>query len=166
MGTGFYFKENYILTNYHVIEGFDEIKVGFYKSEELFNVEIVGFDIYLDICILKTSNSVSNLLKCNSTHLKEGLIVVSVGMPQGLDFTSTIGMISSLNHGIRLENGSIINDVIQLNTFLTEGNSGGPLLNMNSEIIGINCLSLFNKDKISFALKINFVIKIAEKLIN
>ncbi len=165
-GTGFYFKKNYILTNYHVIEGFNKIKIGIFNHEELFDAEIVGFDKYLDICVLKTLKSTKYLLSCDSSKLREGLLVISMGMPQGLEYTSNIAMISSLNHCISLENNVVINDVIQLNAFLSQGYSGSPLLNIFSEIIGMNTLSLFNKDNISFALKIDFVLNIANNIIN
>lgn len=165
-GSGFYFKKNYILTNYHVIEGFYKIKIGVYGDTELFDAKVIGHDKYLDICVLETSRSTKFLLRCNSHDLKEGYLVVSMGMPQGLEFTSTIGMISSLNHSIHLENNEVITEVIQLNNYLSLGNSGGPLLNIYSEIIGMNTLSLFNTDNISFAIKINFVLKIANNIIN
>lgn len=163
-GTGFFLDQNHIVTNFHVIEDADKIKIGMYQKKQLISVEIVGFDVYYDIAILKIHDCNISLLKCNSKNLKEGQIVLSIGMPFGLDFSSSIGMISSLNHCIKLENGNVIKEVIQIDEKLLPGCSGGPLINMNSEIIGLNTL-MFMEDKVSFALKIDFVMEIANKII-
>ncbi|MBR6993667.1 MAG: trypsin-like peptidase domain-containing protein [Methanobrevibacter sp.] len=164
-GTGFLFKENYIITNFHIVENSEKIEVKTYMQNEYETAEIIGFDKINDICVLKSSKYNSNILKFSSNKLNEGEIVITIGMPYGLDYTSTIGIISSLNHSIRLEDNSILNDVIQTNMKLHPGNSGGPLVNLNCTVIGMNTMILNEYDNISFALKIDYVIDIAEKII-
>lgn len=83
-------------------------------------------------------------------------------MPFGLDFCSTIGIISSLNHSLKNEYGNIISEVIQVDNTINPGNSGGPLLNTMGDIIGMNTLSIYDSNKISFALKIDFIKEIIE----
>ncbi len=163
-GTGFFFKKNYILTNYHIIKDAEYIKVGLY-SQELWDAHVVGVDINVDICVLKVLNSVDSFLKINSYQIKEGDVVVTMGMPYGLEFTSSIGIISSLEHSLRLENNSVIDEVIQLDANLSPGNSGGPLVNLNNEVIGITTLSLLEGCNIAFAIKIEFVMDIVNNII-
>lgn len=78
-------------------------------------------------------------------------------MPFGLDFCSTIGIISSLNHSLKNEYGNIISEVIQIDNTINPGNSGGPLLNIEGNIIGMNTLSIYDSNNVSFALKIDFI---------
>ena len=164
-GTGFFFKKNYILTNFHVIEKSKFIKVGLYLKDELWDAQVVGFDKNADICVLKVSIFNEHLLKMSSSYLREGDIVITTGMPHGLEFTSSIGIISSLNHALRLDNGSIIDEVIQFDANLSPGNSGGPLVNINCEVVGMSTLSLDFQSTISFALKINFIMDIVENIL-
>ena len=140
-GTGFFFKKNYILTNYHIIKDAEYIKVGLY-SQELWDAHVVGVDINVDICVLKVLNSADSFLKINSYQIKEGDVVVTMGMPYGLEFTSSIGIISSLEHSLRLENNSVID-----------------------EVIGITTLSLLEGCNIAFAIKIEFVMDIVNNII-
>lgn len=163
-GTGFFFKKNYILTNYHIVENSKKIEVKNYFHDEFKIAQIVGFDKYKDICVLKVSGFNSNLLNQSSENLREGQIVLTMGMPHGLDYTSAIGIISSLNHSIRLEDNSIIEDVIQLDMNLHPGNSGSPLVNQYGVIIGMNTLTLTKHNNISFALKIDYVLNIVDNL--
>lgn len=164
-GTGFLFDYEYILTNYHVVESADQIKVGLYFKNELISVKLVGFDSYSDIAVLKITKLNINLLELNANNLREGQLVLSIGMPYGLEFSSNLSIISSLEHSLKLDNGSIINRVIQIDEKLIPGCSGGPLINMNSEIIGMNTI-MFMEDKISFALRIDFVLEIVNNIID
>ena len=107
----------------------------------------------------------NSFLKINSYQIKEGDVVVTMGMPYGLEFTSSIGIISSLEHSLRLENNSVIDEVIQLDANLSPGNSGGPLVNLNNEVIGITTLSLLEGCNIAFAIKIEFVMDIVNNII-
>lgn len=164
-GTGFFLRKDYILTNFHIVKNSKKIEVKTCSNDEFKTAEIVGFDEYCDICVLKVSETNFKLLNHSSKNLKEGEIVLTMGMPYGLEYTSTIGIISSLNHSIRLENNSIINEIIQTDMNLPPGNSGAPLVNQDCVIIGMNTLTLNTYDNISFALKIDYVINIAEKII-
>lgn len=164
-GTGFYIKNNYIVTNFHVIRKADEVIIESYDKTK-YSAKIIGYDEIYDICILKCSKTNFKLLKCNSKYLKEGQFAIAMGMPMGLEFTPTIGVISSLSHSIKLSNGELFDEIIQFSGKLTSGNSGSPLINNNLEIIGMNTYSLFEEDDISFAIKIDFVLKIANKILN
>lgn len=160
-GSGFFVKKNYILTNYHVIEKLNIIQVELIDGS-IYLAKIVFEDKYYDICVLKINYEKNSLLKLSSKNLKEGNIVISIGMPFGLDFCSTIGIISSLNHSLKNEYGNIISEVIQVDNIINPGNSGGPLLNTMGDIIGMNTLSIYDSNKISFALKIDFIKEIIE----
>ncbi len=164
-GTGFYFKKDYIVTNFHVVKKACNVIVESFDKEEYF-AKIIGFDEIHDICILKCNKSKEKVLCCNSNDLKVGQFAVAIGMPMGLEFTPTIGIISSLSHSIRLNNNEIFNEIIQFSGKLTSGNSGGPLISSNLEIIGMNTYSLCYEDDISFAIKIDYVLKVANNIIN
>ncbi len=138
LGTGFIIdKEGYILTNNHVVEMADEIKVTL-KDESIFEAKIIGRDPETDIALIKIENAknFSALKLGDSDSLEVGDWVVAIGNPYGLGHTVTAGIVSAKyrdNVGI-----GTFDNFIQTDASINPGNSGGPLMNINGEVIGIN----------------------------
>ncbi len=177
LGSGFIFKrkgnEYYILTNNHVIRGADKIIVRLsdkteYKGKD---VEIVGKDPRTDIAVLKIkSNKELPVAKLgDSDQIEVGDWAIAIGNPFGLDRTVTVGVISAKGRsGIRLPEGPDYQDFIQTDAAINFGNSGGPLVNIKGEVIGINTAITTPSGGfigIGFAIPINLAKYIAEQLI-
>ena len=127
-------KEGHILTNYHVIADMDKIQVELYDGR-VEPAEIVGTDPDTDIAVLKIkADNVTPLLLGNSDEVKVGQMVFAVGNPLGLQETVTRGIISAKSRVV--DDSSL--EYFQTDAAINEGNSGGPLVNLRGEIIGIN----------------------------
>jgi serine protease Do len=126
----------YILTNYHVIKGADEIKVKLY-DKRVFDGTVIGFDAKTDIAVVKIKADGLRAIKWGySDKLKVGETVIAIGNPYGLNLTVTTGIVSATgraNVGI-----SDYEDFIQTDAAINPGNSGGPLVNVKGELVGIN----------------------------
>jgi len=126
----------YILTNYHVIRGADEIKVKLY-DKRVFDGTVIGFDAKTDIAVIKIKADGLRAIKWgDSDNLKVGETVIAIGNPYGLNLTVTSGIVSATgraNVGI-----SDYEDFIQTDAAINPGNSGGPLVNVRGELVGIN----------------------------
>ena len=136
LGSGFVISEDgYIVTNNHVIDGADEIVVEFYSGEKL-EAEIVGTDPNTDIALLKTESDepLPFVSFGDSDVARVGEWVVAVGNPLGQGFSVSVGIISARNREL---SGSY-DDYIQTDAAINRGNSGGPLFNMEGEVIGVN----------------------------
>ncbi|MBW2608828.1 MAG: Do family serine endopeptidase [Deltaproteobacteria bacterium] len=139
LGTGFIIdKEGYILTNNHVVEKTDEIKVKL-DNEKEFDAEIIGRDPKTDLALIriKTDDPLEPLPFGDSDRLEVGDWVVAIGNPFGLDHTVTAGIVSAKYR--RIGAGAYEN-FIQTDASINPGNSGGPLLNTNGEVVGINSI--------------------------
>jgi serine protease Do len=158
LGTGFIIdKDGYILTNNHVVEMADEIKVTL-EDETVFDAKVVGRDPETDIALIKIDNA-KNLkpLKLGDSDILEvGDWVVAIGNPYGLGHTVTAGIVSAKyrdNMGI-----GTFENFIQTDASINPGNSGGPLMNIDGEVIGINS-AIFSQTGgsvgIGFAIPIN-----------
>lgn len=174
-GSGFIYKADdnygYILTNNHVIEGSNAVKIINNEGVEA-EAKILGKDVYLDIAVLRIDKEY--VLKVapvgDSLSLEVGDTVFTVGSPNGRDYIGTVtkGIISGLNREVTvsLSNGYYIMDVLQTDAAINPGNSGGPLVNVNGEVIGINSLKLV-KDEIEgmgFAIPMEEVLLYVERL--
>ncbi|GLI54356.1 MULTISPECIES: DegQ family serine endoprotease [Thermodesulfovibrio] len=126
----------YILTNYHVIKGADEIKVKLY-DKKVFDGTVIGYDAKTDIAVIKIkANGLRPIKWGDSDKLKVGETVIAIGNPYGLSLTVTSGIVSATgraNVGI-----SDYEDFIQTDAAINPGNSGGPLVNVRGELVGIN----------------------------
>ena len=178
LGSGLIFSNNgYVITNTHVIRDASEIFVTLVGGKK-FEAELIGFDELTDIALLKVDAlnlPVSDL--GDATKLNIGDWAIALGNPLGLfdlsyQPTATIGIISGLNidFGIK-ENNYVYKDMIQTDASINEGNSGGPLININGEVIGINTFimtgSIYKKGSIgiAFSIPINRVLDIVHELI-
>jgi len=140
-GSGFVIdKAGHIVTNYHVVQGADEIRVSF-SNRDTVEAELVGTDPSTDLAVLQVDESASALTPLplgDSAKVEVGDQVVAIGNPFGLDRTATAGIVSALQRLIRAPNQFTIDHVIQTDAPINHGNSGGPLLNTRGQVIGVN----------------------------
>jgi serine protease Do len=154
LGSGFIIdKEGYVVTNNHVIENADQIKVKL-DDETEFDAEVVGRDPNTDLALLKieSDNELPVLKMGNSDDLKIGQWVVAIGSPFGLERTVTAGIVSAKG---RVIGSGPYDDFIQTDASINPGNSGGPLLNMKGEVVGINTAIIASGTGIGFAIPVN-----------
>ena len=141
-GSGFFISnQGYVLTNNHVVDGTDTVKVVLADGTEE-SAKVVGTDRYSDIAILKVDGSVPAVAKLgDSSLLQSGETVIAIGSPLG-DFknTVTVGVVSATDRSIDSGQGYEIEGLIQTDAAINHGNSGGPLVNLAGEVIGINTL--------------------------
>lgn len=138
-GSGFLINaDGTIMTNNHVIENASRVSVVFNNGKTV-SATIVGTDPVHDLALIKVDPSavsgVTPLTLADSTTVKPGQMAIAMGAPFGLDETITVGVISGLNRSV---SGSQLTGMLQTDAALNPGNSGGPLLNANGEVIGIN----------------------------
>jgi S1-C subfamily serine protease len=141
LGSGFVVdKAGHIVTNFHVIEDGDEIRVSF-SNRDTVGAELVGTDPSTDLAVLRVDAEASALTPLplgDSDDVRVGDPVVAIGNPFGLDRTATAGIVSALQRLITAPNDFAIDHVIQTDAPINRGNSGGPLLNAKGEVVGVN----------------------------
>ena len=129
--------EALVVTNNHVIDGADEIKVQLSDSRE-FNAKLIGRDSHTDLALLKLENAknLTQIDMADSDTLEVGDFAIAIGNPYGLGQTVTSGIVSALGRsGLNIEN---IENFIQTDAAINSGNSGGALIDLNGKLIGIN----------------------------
>jgi S1-C subfamily serine protease len=142
LGSGFVVdKAGHIVTNFHVVQGADKIRVGF-SNRDTVEARLIGSDPSTDLAILRVNVDASALTPLplgDSDRVEVGDSVVAIGNPFGLDRTATAGIVSALQRLIRSPDPQFsIDHVIQTDAPINKGNSGGPLLNDRGEVIGVN----------------------------
>jgi S1-C subfamily serine protease len=141
LGSGFVIdKAGHIVTNFHVIRGATSIQVSF-SNNERFKAKLVGVDPSTDIAVLKVGVKASALKALplgNSDGVRVGDQVIAIGNPFGLDRSVTAGIVSAVQRRIEAPNQLSISHVIQTDAALNHGNSGGPLLNAQGQVVGVN----------------------------
>lgn len=160
IGSGFIINEDgYILTNYHVVEGANEVSVLLSTGEEV-EATVVNYNQEKDIAMVKLADGVKVpgvATLGDSDALYAGQEVIAIGTPLSTEFsaTSTKGIISAINRDVETETGVTMN-LIQTDAAINPGNSGGPLINSNGEVIGINSMKLVTTEVegIGFAIPI------------
>ncbi len=163
VGSGFVIsKEGYILTNNHVVEEADSIKVKLAGGKEL-EGRVAGRDPKTDLALVKIDGAadLQPLKLGDSDALKVGAWVVAVGSPFGLEQTVTAGIVSDKG---RVIGSGPYDDFIQTDASINPGNSGGPLINMQGEVVGINTAIIASGQGIGFAIPINMAKEIASQL--
>jgi serine protease Do len=158
-------KRGFILTNAHVIERAEKIKVVL-KDEREFEAKIVGADPDSDLAVLQidAQKLLPSIEMGSSDDLMIGETVIAIGNPFGFSHTVTTGVISAIDRSIRTEDREYL-DFIQIDASINPGNSGGPLLNINGDLIGINTAIYAKAQGIGFAIPINRAKKIIADLI-
>jgi 2-alkenal reductase len=133
--------DGHILTNHHVIEGAREVRVVLADGSEL-PASIVNYDVFADLAVLKADGAMPAVAPLgNSDQLKPGETVIAIGSPLGaFKNTVTVGVVSGTGRMIDTGNGYVMEGLIQTDAAINQGNSGGPLVNLAGEVIGINTL--------------------------
>lgn len=170
-GSGFVAsRDGYIFTNAHVLEGADVVKVGF-SSRKTYVASVVGVDKKADVAVLKIDAPRDELVPLafgDADAVRIGERVLAVGTPFALQNTVTAGIVSAKGRRDRVGMGDSYQDYIQTDAAVNPGNSGGPLVNLRGEVIGINA-AIYTRTGgymgVSFAIPINMAMKIAEDLI-
>lgn len=161
-GSGFFVSDQgYIITNNHVVEGTTNVNIVLSNGTQE-KATVVGADQYNDIAVLKTDGQVPAVAKLgNSDVLKPGETVIAIGSPLG-DFknTVTVGVVSATGRSIDTGQGYQIEGLIQTDAAINQGNSGGPLVDLAGEVIGINTLIVRNTGRGSVAEGLGFAIPI------
>ena len=173
LGSGFVIdRTGHIVTNYHVVEGAEEVAVNFSSGDEQVPATVVGVDPSTDLAVLKVDVSGSALTPLplgDSDGVEVGDPVVAIGNPFGLERTVTAGIVSALQREITAPNGFTIDHAIQTDASINHGNSGGPLLDAQGEVIGVNSQiqsgGVDGNVGIGFAVPVNTVRQIASQLI-
>jgi putative serine protease PepD len=170
-GSGFvYDTDGHIITNDHVVDGANSISVAFADGTK-YSAKVVGTDPSSDLAVIKVdapSSKLHPLTLGDSSALEVGDGVVAIGSPFGLDETVTAGIVSALNRDISSVNRFTISGVIQTDAAINHGNSGGPLLNMSGEVVGVN--SQIESDSggnegVGFSVPSNTVSSVVSKLV-
>ncbi len=133
--------DGYLLTNNHVVEGTSQVSVVLANGEER-AARVINSDPYADLAVLKVDGPMPAVATLgNSDLLKPGETVIAIGSPLGeFKNTVTVGVISATGRAIDTGNGYVMEDLIQTDAAINQGNSGGPLVNLAGEVIGINTL--------------------------
>ena len=138
---GFIFrKDGYILTNNHVVNGAQRITVRLFDGREFKDVQLIGFDPNTDVAVLKidVQAELPVLPFADSDRVKVGQFAIAIGNPFQLNYTVTTGIVSGKGRMLLPAFTMHYQDFIQTDAWINRGNSGGPLLNIHGEVIGIN----------------------------
>ncbi len=172
-GSGFFITDQgYIITNNHVVEGTQAVTIVLSDGTEQ-KATIVGTDPYSDIAVLKTEGKVPSVAALgNSDALNPGKSVIAIGSPLGnFKNTVTVGVVSATGRSIDTGKGYQVEDLIQTDAAINHGNSGGPLVNLAGQVIGINTLIVRNTgsgdvaEGLGFAIPVNTAQAVAQQII-
>ena len=169
MGQVLFLRNNYILTNYHVVEDATEVIVSLSDRRE-YVAEIIGVDQLSDLAVLKVDGDDLPVVRVgDSDELKVGDWVVAIGSPFSFDFSVTAGIVSA--KGRSIQNNNIGNYVpfLQTDVAINPGNSGGPLFDLDGNVVGINS-QIYSRSGgyqgLAFAIPINVAVDVADQIID
>jgi serine protease Do len=161
--------DGYIMTNNHVVENANKVTVTL-SDGSAFEATIVGTDTQTDLAVVKIDANNLSYLHFLSDSLEQLSVldpVVAVGnalaLPGGP--TWTLGVVSNLGRSIEVDTGAVLNDIIQTDAAINAGNSGGPLVNMAGQVVGINVAIASNAENIGFAISTDTAIPVVQSLI-
>ncbi len=166
-------KEGYVLTNNHVVEGAESLEIILADGTTL-PAELIGVDIYADLAVIRAEGEIPAIVSWgNSDALSAGETVIAIGSPLGSFMnTVTVGVISATGRSIETSSGFLMEDLIQTDAAINSGNSGGPLVNLAGQMIGINTLVVRGDgmggaiaEGLGFAIPSNSARAITEQLI-
>ena len=170
-GSGFVIdKKGHLLTNFHVIQGADVVRVTLFDGSA-HPAKVIGVDASNDVAVLKVDAEPARLhpvVLGDSSRVLVGQKIMAIGNPFGLERTLTTGIVSSLDRSLKAKNGRTIKGIIQTDAAINPGNSGGPLLNSQGQVIGMNTAiisSVGQSAGVSFAVPMNSISRILRQLI-
>ena len=166
MGTGVVIdSRGYVLTNYHVVQGVENIEVATGDREQT-TARLLAHDPETDLAILKieTQRPLPTIKLGTSSDLMLAETVSAVGNAYGYEHTVTVGIISQLGRTVQVNDEQIYRNLIQTDAAINPGNSGGPLLNTYGEMIGINVAVRIGAQGIAFAIPVNDAMEVAARL--
>jgi len=160
--------DGYILTNLHVVEGAETLRVTLYDGQ-VQQAKVLGVDPANDLAVLKI-NPPANMTLCtipygDSSKLEVGRRVLAIGNPFGLDRTLSQGIVASLGRTLRTPHGRLIKGIIQIDAAINPGNSGGPLLDTAGRLVGINTAIASNNNGLSSGIGLAIPINIAKNIV-
>lgn len=165
-GSGFVFSsDGFVFTNHHVVQGSGKIMVSLLNENEI-EASLVGKDPDTDLAILKIDSEGYSVARLgDAQHLQIGQFVIAIGNPLGYQHTVTTGVVSALGRSMRTQSGMTVENVIQSDAALNPGNSGGPMINTDGEVIGVNTAIISGAQNLSFSVDINTAKEVASQLI-
>jgi serine protease Do len=167
-GTGFIVDKNgYIVTNNHVVDGVDRIRVKLHGDETEYRAKLIGTDRETDVAVIKidAKRPLTPVTIANSDSVQVGEEAIAIGSPFGLEATVTAGIVSATGRDIGAQQ---FQRFIQTDAAINPGNSGGPLLNIRGEVIGVNTMIATQSggyQGVGFALPINMVVRVYNDII-
>lgn len=166
MGSGFVISsDGYILTNHHVIDGADKIQVQFSDRRE-YAAALVGSDRASDLALLKIEASgLPSLVFAEPDSTEVGAWVLAIGSPFGLDYSVAAGIVSAIGRSLPTEQGENYVPFIQTDVAINRGNSGGPLFNLDGEVVGINS-QIFSPTGGSVGLSFSIPVSVATNVVS
>jgi len=165
-GTGFLFSsDGYLFTNSHVVHNGRLIKIKLYDGSTA-QATLIGEDPDTDLAILKISEIAFTPVKLGDAEgLKIGQLVIAIGNPLGFQHTVTAGVVSALGRTLEGQSGRMMDSMIQTDAALNPGNSGGPLINADGEVVGVNTATIRGAQGLCFAISITTAKDVANQLI-
>lgn len=165
-GSGFVFSsDGLIFTNSHVVNGAEKIMVSLMNENEIEGF-LIGQDPDTDLAILKIyTEGYTPARLGNALELQIGQFIVAIGNPYGYQHTVTTGVVSALGRTLRTQSGQLIDNVIQTDAPLNPGNSGGPMITLDGEVVGVNTAMINGAQGLSFSVSIETAKEIAAQLI-
>ncbi len=167
-GSGFLVDpKGFIITNYHVIEDADVIKVKLMDDPTTYKAKLIGFDVETDLAVIKIAADypLPTVKIGNSDAVQVGDWAIAIGSPFGLESTVTVGIVSAKGRDIGTQQ---FQKFIQTDAAINRGNSGGPLVNIRGEVIGVNTMIATNNggyQGVGFALPVNMAVKVYNQII-